>query len=110
MKGPKEGLRSWGGSKAVTCKSIIPGLAANPVGIQTSAKELVDRQCEVIVARSTPVVAALLRETRTIPIVFLGGSLTPLKRLRAELPASRRKRYRLSKSRIFRWSANGLSY
>jgi putative ABC transport system substrate-binding protein len=27
-------------------------------------------QCEVIVARSTPVVAALVKETRTIPIVF----------------------------------------
>lgn len=38
--------------------------------IQASAKTLVERQCEVIVARSTPVVAALLKQTRSIPIVF----------------------------------------
>ena len=38
--------------------------------IQASAKELVGLKCEVIVARSTPAVAVLLGETRTIPIVF----------------------------------------
>jgi putative tryptophan/tyrosine transport system substrate-binding protein len=38
--------------------------------IQASAKELVGLKCEVIVARSTPAVAALLGETRAIPIVF----------------------------------------
>jgi putative ABC transport system substrate-binding protein len=38
--------------------------------IQASAKELVGLKCEVIVARTTPVVAALLRETHAIPIVF----------------------------------------
>jgi putative tryptophan/tyrosine transport system substrate-binding protein len=41
-----------------------------PVRIQASAKELVTLPCEVIVARSTPAVAALIKETRTIPIVF----------------------------------------
>ena len=39
--------------------------------MQASAKELVAQQCEVILGRSTPVVAALLKETRTIPIVFV---------------------------------------
>jgi putative ABC transport system substrate-binding protein len=39
--------------------------------VQASAKELVALQCDVIVGRSTPVVAALLKETRTIPIVFV---------------------------------------
>jgi putative ABC transport system substrate-binding protein len=38
--------------------------------IQASAKELVSAAVEVIVARSTPAVAALVKETRTIPIVF----------------------------------------
>lgn len=38
--------------------------------IQSSAKELVGLQCEVIVARGAPVLAAVLRETHTIPIVF----------------------------------------
>src|ERR1700674_768921 len=43
---------------------------SEPNRIQASAKELVGLPCEVIFARSTPVVAALLKETRTIPIVF----------------------------------------
>jgi len=38
------------------------------------AKELVALQPEAILAVSTPVIAALQRETRTIPIVFLGVS------------------------------------
>ena len=41
-----------------------------PARIQAAAKELVASNCEVIVGRSTPVVAALMKETRTIPIVF----------------------------------------
>jgi len=41
-----------------------------PYGIQAAAKELVALSCEVIVARSTPATAALIKETRTIPIVF----------------------------------------
>jgi putative tryptophan/tyrosine transport system substrate-binding protein len=41
-----------------------------PDRIQASAKELVGLNCEVIVARSTPAVAALLKETRVTPIVF----------------------------------------
>ena len=35
------------------------------------AKELVDLRPDAIVGQSTPVVAALVRETQTIPIVFL---------------------------------------
>ena len=41
-----------------------------PGRIQASAKELVGLKCEVIAARSTPAVAAVLKETRAIPIVF----------------------------------------
>ena len=41
-----------------------------PDRIQASARELVTLPCEVIIARSTPATAALMRETRTIPIVF----------------------------------------
>jgi len=43
---------------------------AEPDRIRASAKELVGLGCEVIVARSTPVTAALVKETRAIPIVF----------------------------------------
>jgi putative ABC transport system substrate-binding protein len=39
--------------------------------IRSFAKELVDLQPDAIVAQSTPVVAALVRETQTIPIVFV---------------------------------------
>jgi putative ABC transport system substrate-binding protein len=38
------------------------------------AKQLVELQPEVIFANSTPVIAALHRETRSIPIVFIGVS------------------------------------
>jgi putative tryptophan/tyrosine transport system substrate-binding protein len=38
--------------------------------MQVFAKELVELKPNVILARSTPVTAALLRQTRTIPIVF----------------------------------------
>ena len=38
--------------------------------IRSFAKELVDLQPDAIVGQSTPVVAALVRETQTIPIVF----------------------------------------
>jgi ABC-type uncharacterized transport system, periplasmic component len=38
--------------------------------MQVLAKELVELQPHVIFARSTPVTAALLKQTRTIPIVF----------------------------------------
>jgi putative ABC transport system substrate-binding protein len=42
--------------------------------IATAAKELVALQPDVILARTTPVTRALLRETRAIPIVFVNVS------------------------------------
>jgi ABC-type uncharacterized transport system substrate-binding protein len=42
--------------------------------IRTYAQELVAQQPDVILARTTPVTAALLQETHTIPIVFVGPS------------------------------------
>ena len=44
--------------------------AGNAERMQASAKELVAQQPDVIFCRSTPVTAALLKQTRTIPIVF----------------------------------------
>jgi putative tryptophan/tyrosine transport system substrate-binding protein len=38
--------------------------------IQAFAKELVEQNSDLILARSSPVVAALMQQTRTIPIVF----------------------------------------
>jgi putative ABC transport system substrate-binding protein len=45
--------------------------AAEPERMQTFAKELVDLKPDLIVGQTTPVVAALQRETMTIPIVFI---------------------------------------
>ena len=45
--------------------------AGEPAHMQVFAKELVELQPDVLLASSTPVVAALGRETGTIPIVFV---------------------------------------
>jgi hypothetical protein len=51
---------------------IEAGWAASDVArIQGFARELVSLQPDLIVAHTTPVVAALQRETKTIPIVFV---------------------------------------
>jgi putative tryptophan/tyrosine transport system substrate-binding protein len=47
---------------------------ASPDEAQLFAKELVALHPDVLVGNSTPAAAALLRETRTIPIVFVGVS------------------------------------
>jgi putative ABC transport system substrate-binding protein len=44
--------------------------AGDPTLMQTYAREIVALQPDAIVASNTPVTSALLRETRTIPIVF----------------------------------------
>ena len=44
--------------------------AGNAERMQVLAKELVAQQPQVIFCRSTPVTAAILKQTRTIPIVF----------------------------------------
>jgi len=48
--------------------------AADPDKIKALAKELVDLRPDAILSQSTPVTGALARETRTIPIVFVGVS------------------------------------
>ena len=45
--------------------------AGNAEQMQASAKELVAQHPDVIFCRGTPVTAALLKQTRTIPIVFV---------------------------------------
>jgi putative tryptophan/tyrosine transport system substrate-binding protein len=47
---------------------------ASPDEAQLFAKELVAFHPDVLVGNSTPAAAALLRETRTIPIIFVGVS------------------------------------
>jgi len=70
MMALKQGLQElgWVEGRNLQIEYRQPGSA--PDRMQADAKELVGLECEVIVARSTPVVAALVKETRIIPIVF----------------------------------------
>ena len=83
--------------------------AADPDGIKTFAKELVDLRPDAILGVTTPVTSALARETRAIPIVFAvvadpiaGGLVASLAHPGGKSPASR-----LS---IPHWAVNGLDY
>jgi len=69
----REGLASFGWVEGCTVH-IEHRFAADPGRYQPLARELVALQPEVILAVSTPVTAALQRETNAIPIVFLGVS------------------------------------
>jgi putative tryptophan/tyrosine transport system substrate-binding protein len=67
----KRGLQERGWIEGGNLELKFGWSDAAPDLIQSSAKELVGSQCEVIVGRSTPGVAALLKETHTVPIVFV---------------------------------------
>ncbi len=69
----EEGLRNlgWADGHNIHVDSRFP---TGPDQYQPLAKELVAERPEVIFAQSTPVTAALQRETRTIPIVFVAVS------------------------------------
>jgi putative ABC transport system substrate-binding protein len=67
----KRGLQELGWTEGSNLETKYNWTGGAPDRVQSSAKELVERQCEVIVARSTLMVAALLKETQTIPIVFV---------------------------------------
>ena len=62
--------------------------------MQRFAKELVTLQPDLILSQNTPTTAALLQQTRTIPIVF-ANRRSGRQRLRREPSAARRQRHRL---------------
>jgi putative ABC transport system substrate-binding protein len=64
-------LAELGWSEGHNLKLEIRWSAANVDQIRTFARELVASQPDVILAASTPVTAALHRETQTIPVVFV---------------------------------------
>jgi putative ABC transport system substrate-binding protein len=66
----KEAFQNLGWVDGRNLQVEIRWSGGDPSRIQASAKELVALPCDVIVARSTPVVAALMKETQTTPIVF----------------------------------------
>ena len=66
----KEALQQFGWSEGHNLRIDYRGAANNAEQMQAFAKELVALQPHVILTRSTPVTAAFLKQTRTIPIVF----------------------------------------
>jgi putative tryptophan/tyrosine transport system substrate-binding protein len=65
----RQGLEKRGWSEGRNVR-IVYRFAPAAAQVQVLAKELVALQPDVILANSTPVTAALQRESRTIPIVF----------------------------------------
>jgi putative tryptophan/tyrosine transport system substrate-binding protein len=71
FSGFAQGLAELGWTDGRTMRMDVRWTAGNFDRQRVFAKELVDLQPDVIFAASTPVSAALHRETRTIPIVFV---------------------------------------
>jgi putative tryptophan/tyrosine transport system substrate-binding protein len=71
LSGFTKGLAELGWTDGRNVRMDFRWGAGSTERIEMFAKELVDLQPEVIFASTTPVTAALQRETRTIPIVFV---------------------------------------
>ena len=64
-------LQELGWTEGSNIRLDVRGAAGNVDRMQVFAKELVGLEPDVILASTTPATAALHRETRTVPIVFL---------------------------------------
>jgi putative tryptophan/tyrosine transport system substrate-binding protein len=73
-----QGLAELGWTDGHTAWMDVRWAAGSVDRMRTFAKELVELRPDVIFASTTPVTAALQRETRTIPIVFVIVSLDPV--------------------------------
>jgi putative ABC transport system substrate-binding protein len=71
LAGFREALQQFGWTEGRNVQIDYRWAADDPGLRRTFAKELVALQPDVIVERATPVLAALLQETHTIPIVFV---------------------------------------
>jgi putative tryptophan/tyrosine transport system substrate-binding protein len=70
----KQTLQQVGWSEGRNLQIDFRGAAADPERMEAFAKELVALRPNVILTRSTPVTAAFLTQTHTIPIVFTAVS------------------------------------
>jgi putative ABC transport system substrate-binding protein len=68
----EEGLKELGWVSGRNVKLVYRTTGGLPERIQGVAKELVELRPDAILAPNTPSVLALMRETRTIPIIFVG--------------------------------------
>jgi len=66
----KQTMQQLGWSEGRNLQIDFRGAAGDPEKMQAIAKELVALNPHLILTRSTPVTAAFLRQSRTIPIVF----------------------------------------
>jgi putative tryptophan/tyrosine transport system substrate-binding protein len=64
-------LAKLGWAEGSNLRTEVRWGAGDAEKIRSFAKELVELHPDVIIGQSTPVVAALVRETRTIPVVFI---------------------------------------
>src|SRR5205809_1933271 len=71
LSGFTQGLADLGWSDGTNLRTDVRWGGGDVNKIRTFAKELVAMQPDLILAQGTPVTAALQRETRTIPIVFV---------------------------------------
>jgi putative ABC transport system substrate-binding protein len=71
LSGFTQGLAELGWTDGRNVRMDVRWGAGNVDRIRMLAKELVDLQPDVILAHTTPATAAVQRETRTIPIVFV---------------------------------------
>ncbi len=71
LSGFTQGLAALGWTEGRNLRMDVRWAPGNLDLMRTFAKELVELQSDVILAQSTPVTAALQRETRSIPIVFV---------------------------------------
>src|SRR6266478_6253966 len=74
LEGLLQGLERLGWSDGRNIRMVYRFGEGNPDRFQPLAKELVATQPDLIVAQTPPVVAAVLKETSVIPIVFLDVS------------------------------------
>jgi putative ABC transport system substrate-binding protein len=70
LKALRQAFQELGWTEGRNLQLEIRWAGGEPARIQASAKELVTLPCEAILSRSTPATAALIKETRTTPIVF----------------------------------------
>jgi putative ABC transport system substrate-binding protein len=70
----RQGLqkRGWSEGRNVSIDMRFAATGGSADEVQVSAKELIALQPDVILAQGTPACAALQRESRSIPIVFVG--------------------------------------
>lgn len=67
----RDALTKLGWAEGSGLRTEVRWGAGDAEKIRSFAKELVDLRPDVILGQSTPVVVALVRETQTIPIVFV---------------------------------------